>query len=139
MPIDLVVPDLDISLRLDEFAPRAARYHVCHVDRPSPDLRNAVALLTSEIVSRAVQHGSANGDALELRVWMPQDVVRVELWAPDGVLEDPDNGGEPEYDLMLLDQIADRWSIDSHSSSVCMWFEIDRHGHPGEVGREWRD
>ncbi|HEV7585234.1 MAG TPA: hypothetical protein VGO14_05595 [Solirubrobacteraceae bacterium] len=128
MPINLVGPDLAVSLHLDEFAPRAARYHVTHVDHPSPDLRDAVALLTSELVSRAVQHnGSDVGESLELRAWMPPDVVRVELRAPHGLLEaSPDPGGT-QYDLVLLDQVADRWSIDENESSDCMWFEIDRH------------
>lgn len=137
MPIDLVGPDLKVSLRLDEFAPRAARYHVTHVDNPShtpsPDLRDAVALLTSELVSRAVQH-RAPGDceSLELRAWMPADVVRVELRAPHALLEvSPETGGT-QYDLVLLDQVADRWSIDDggEGSSACMWFEIDRQPHP---------
>jgi hypothetical protein len=129
MPIDLVVPDLEISLHLDEYAPRAARYYVTHVDRPSPDLRDAVALLTSELVSRAVQQCEPGPDeSLELRAWMPADVVRVELRAPQGLLEVPDRANGAQYDLVLLDQIADRWSIDTSEPSACMWFEIDRHG-----------
>jgi hypothetical protein len=129
MPIDLVVPDLEISLHLDEYAPRAARYYVTHVDRPSPDLRDAVALLTSELVSRAVQQCEPGPDeSLELRAWMPADVVRVELRAPQGLLEVPDRANGAQYDLVLLDQIADRWSIDTSEPSACMWFEIDRRG-----------
>jgi hypothetical protein len=136
MPIDLVVPDLEVSLQLDEFAPRAARYYVTHVDRPSPDLRDAVALLTSELVSRAVQHcDSAPAESLELRAWMPADVVRVELRAPQGLLEIPDGNIGTHYDLVLLDQVADRWSIDSSEPSACMWFEIDRHLGEGHDGR----
>jgi hypothetical protein len=130
MPIDLVVPDLEISLHLDEHAPRAARFHVTHVDRPSPDLRDAVALLTSELVSRAVQHRQPGPEeSLELRAWMPADVVRVELRAPHGLLEVPDDDRNgTQYDLVLLDQVADRWSIEASEPSACMWFEIDRHG-----------
>src|SRR4030088_3528908 len=128
MPIDLVGPDLAVSLHLDEFAPRAARYHVTHVDHPSPDLRDAIALLTSELVSRAVQHnGSGSSESLELRAWMPADVVRVELRAPHGLLEVSDDADGTQYDLVLLDQVADRWSIDATEPSACMWFEIDRH------------
>lgn len=137
MPIDLVVPDLEISLHLDEFAPRAARYHVTHVDRPSPDLRDAVALLTSELVSRAVQHCESGPDeSLELRAWMPADVVRIELRARQEVLAIPPNGEGTQYDLVLLDQVADRWSIDTAEPSACMWFEIDRHLGDRPSGRE---
>jgi hypothetical protein len=128
MPIDLVGPDLAVSLHLDEFAPRAARYHVTHVDHPSPDLRDAIALLTSELVSRAVQHARPGScESLELRAWMPPDVVRVELRAPPGVLEVSAEEDATQYDLVLLDQVADRWSIDETEPSDCMWFEIDRH------------
>jgi hypothetical protein len=135
MPIDLVVPDLEISLNLDEFAPRAARYHVAHVDRPSPDLRDAVALLTSELVSRAVQHCHSDAaESLELRAWMPADVVRIELRAPQGLLEMPDQTNGTQFDLVLLDQIADRWSIDTAEPSACMWFEIDRQPYQHEAG-----
>src|ERR1700726_3649698 len=68
------VPDLRISLSLDPFAPRAARYYVAQVDNPSPDLRDAVVLLTSELVSRAVEQcESAPDEEVELRAWMPAD------------------------------------------------------------------
>ena len=134
MAIDLVCPDLEVSLQLDEYAPRTARYHVTHIDRPSPDLRDAVALLTSELVSRAVQHRwAAPCESLELRAWMPPDVVRIELRAPRALLELPEDSDSTEYDLVLLDQIADRWSVDSGESSACMWFEIDRHVYGGEA------
>src|SRR6202043_3923187 len=90
MPIGPVGPDLAISLRLDAYAPRAARFYVAQVDRPSPDLRDAVVLLTSELVSRAVEQcGSAPDEEVELRAWMPADVVRVELRAPRDLLDLP--------------------------------------------------
>src|SRR5262249_61381397 len=88
--LDLGAPDLDVSLQLDPHAPRAARYHVAQVDRPSPDLRDAVILLTSELVTRAAQYSRPDRDeAVQLRVWMPADVVRVELRAPRELLLPP--------------------------------------------------
>jgi hypothetical protein len=130
MPVDLVVPDLQVSLRLDAFAPRAARYHVAQVDRPSPDLRDAIVLLTSELVSRAAQHSQfARGEAVELLAWMPPDVIRVELHAPLELLDPPRHDDWTQYDLLLLDQVADRWAIDADDPSACMWFEIDREAH----------
>ena len=127
MSIASAGPDLAISLRLDPYAPRAARYHVAQVDRPSPDLRDAVVLLTSELVTRAVQRSAQAADAeVELRVWMPADVVRVELQASSRLLPAPAPDAL-DYGLLLLDQIADRWSIDGAGDLACMWFEIDRH------------
>jgi hypothetical protein len=120
-------PDFETTLRLDARAPRVARHHVAQVDRPAPDLRDAVVLLTSELVSRAVAQCKSGSGEVQLRVWMPHDVVRVELRAPRELLHLPleDRDG-PDYDVMLLGQVADRWSIDTDQNPACMWFEIDR-------------
>jgi hypothetical protein len=128
MPVDLAGPDLVVSVDLGPDAPRAARHYVGQVDRPSPDLRDAVSLLTSELVTRAVQQSpSTSAEAVELRVWMPADVVRVELrGAPELVHVASEQHG-PRYDVLLLGQIADRWSVETAETPACMWFEIDRH------------
>jgi hypothetical protein len=127
MPIESIAPDLKASLLLDVYAPRAARHQVAQVDRPAPDLRDAIVLLTSEMVTRAVQQCQSDTDEVELRAWMPADVVRVELRAPSELLRRPEDGDWPSYDLELLGQVADRWSIDTDQDLACMWFEIDRH------------
>jgi hypothetical protein len=133
MPIGLSPPDLEVSLQLDPHAPRAARYHVAQVDRPSPDLRDAVILLTSELVTRAAQHSRPGRDeAVQLRVWMPADVVRVELRAPRELLLPAAEREGPHYGLLLVDQVADRWSIEPTEALACAWFEIDRHRHEVE-------
>lgn len=126
-------PDLAVRLPLDPYAPRAARFHVREVDSPSPDLRDAVVLLTSEIVSRAVEGPPpAVDERIELLVWMPPEVVRVELRAPPGRLDVHEGLHPGHYDLMLLDCIADRWAIERLPDRACLWFEIDR----GEGARE---
>jgi hypothetical protein len=122
-----IEPDLAISLRLDAYAPRAARYHVTRVDRPSPDLRDAVMLLTNELVTRALRHHQfTSGEAIELRIWMPADIVRVELQGPPNLLPPPVVPGEPRH-AFLIEELADRWSIDVAEQHECVWFEIDRH------------
>src|SRR5437764_14428391 len=124
---ELVSPDLALSLPLDPYTPRAARYHIAQVDRPSPDLRDAVVLLTSELVTRAVQLCDSKKATIELRAWMPRDVVRVELQAPGELLgASPARAGERDYSMLLLDQLADRWSLEPTDGLACMWFEIDR-------------
>jgi hypothetical protein len=123
----LAGPDLAVSLRLDAHAPRAASQYVALVDRPSPDLRDAVMLLTGEFVTRALkQHPSVSGGALELRVWMPADVVRVELRAPRNLMPPPRVGDERRKDLPI-EKLADRWSIDIDDHHWRAAFEIDRH------------
>jgi hypothetical protein len=122
-----IEPDLAISLRLDAYAPRAARYHVTRVDRPSPDLRDVVMMLTNELVTRALQHHQfTSGEAMELRIWMPADIVRVELQGPRNLLPPPAAPGAPRH-AFLIEELADRWSIDIAEHHACVWFEIDRH------------
>jgi hypothetical protein len=117
-----------LRLDPDAAAPRLARHHVRLVDSPSPDLRDAVVLLTSEIVARAVEQGAAAqvDDPLELSVWMPRDVVRVELHGPRALAQVVPGLPPWHFDLMLLDSIADRWSLDADAGGACFWFEIDR-------------
>src|SRR5947209_14874879 len=100
-PLDAVEPDLALSLPADPYGARAARHHVAQVDRPSPDLRDAVVLLTSELVTRAVERARSSSEELELRVWMPADVVRVEVRAPRALLDRPGHAsrsGESGWD-----------------------------------------
>ena len=139
MPVESRAPNLTLSLPLDRNAPRAARYHVAQVDRPSPDLRDAVVLLTSELVTRAVERARSSSQELELRVWMPADVVRVEVRAPRALLDRPrpassngDAGWDiPDLDGLVFAQVADRWSIGGDDDEeISMWFEIDRLAAP---------
>ena len=134
MAVDQLTPDLCVVLPLGPHAPRWARHHVAQVDKPSPDLRDATLLLTSELVSRAVE--CAEEGEVELRVWMPHDVVRVEMHGPCSVLEHPWDEASV-YSSLVLDQIADRWELISGEDSACLWFEIDRHpvDAPGYAAR----
>ncbi len=129
VPSDSVSPDAAISLDLDRAAPRVARDHVTQVGEGlSPGLREAVELLTSELVTRAVQQcRPPSGPGVELRVWMGADVVRVEVRAPGKLLSLPLKRVGPDYDVVLLRQVADRWSIETAQYPACMWFEINRH------------
>jgi hypothetical protein len=130
-------PDVAISLGLDRSAPRAARDHVAQVghDLP-PGLRAALGLLTSELVTRAVQQcRPRSGPGVELRVWLGADVVRVEVRAPGKLLSLPLKREGPNYDVVLLRQVADRWSIETAQYPACMWFEINRRRPGFEPGK----
>jgi hypothetical protein len=123
---DHTATELAVSLTLDRYAPRAARKHVEAVDRPSPDLRDAIVLLTSELVSLAVRRCHFAGAAIDLLVRMPADVVRVEIRAPRSFLGRFAEIGRSDYALVLVQRLADRWSLDGRGDLACMWFEIDR-------------
>jgi hypothetical protein len=124
-------------MRPDLYAPRAARYFVGTVDRPSPDLRDVVVLLTSELVTRAVLLCPSDSDDLvELRIWMPVEVVRVELRAARELIYAPPEPASPHDGLLLMDDLADRWSVDVQGEQACIWFEIDRrHALRGDGDR----
>jgi hypothetical protein len=124
---DTLIPDLEISLELNAFAPRLARHRLEEVGHLAPDLRDAVSLLTSDLVTRAVRaYTSGTGPEAQLSAWMPDDLVRVELRAPNALLPSAPEIDCSPYEKALLDQIADRWSVDDGEQTVCMWFEIDR-------------
>lgn len=130
MPCDLRRPDLAVVMPLDLHTPRSARHVVAQVDHPSPDLRDVVMLLCSEVVTQAVER--APGGTVEVRVWMPQDVVRIELiGALDGLdVAIREHADHAEYAAVLLDELADRWQIDTGDEAFDgsrIWFEIDRH------------
>ncbi len=124
MPCDPRQPDLVVAMPLDAHTPRSARHAVGQVDHPSPDLRDAVMLLCSEIVTQAVERSS--GEAIEMRVWMPEDVVRVEMVGSPHSLSKA-HREHSDYASLLLDQLADRWHLETGVDQSRVWFEIDRH------------
>jgi hypothetical protein len=120
-------PDLTLTLTLDPYAPRAARHHVAQVGRPSPDLRDAIVLLSSELVTWAVERSPAAG--IELRLWMGEDVVRLEVWGETTTIRQPPAPAD-DYGSLVLDRVADRWALESDGIRACVWCEIDRHAAP---------
>jgi hypothetical protein len=113
-----------ISLRRDPYAPLEARHAVKEVDSPSPDLRDIVVLLVSELVTSAVRTGGDDADRLVLHAEMPPSKVRVELKDPRGLA-----GAEIEDDALgytLVEELSDRWGIERNGTGSLVWFEIDR-------------
>jgi hypothetical protein len=121
-------PELAIAISSERFAPRVARQAVAQLDNPSPDLRDAVMLLTSNIVTLACRGASDAAEMIELRAWMPRTLVRVEVWAvPDLLGEDQlAHDLEAEWDRELLSALADRWGVEHGRDRTEVWFEIDR-------------
>jgi hypothetical protein len=126
MSADLGAPDLETAVPLDPYAPGFARFCVGQVDSPSPDLRDATALLTSELVTRAVEL-YPKGERLPLQIWMPRDLVRVEITVGRDFFLPPPGASTGHYGVTLLNELADRWSVDPARDRASVWFEIDRH------------
>jgi anti-anti-sigma factor len=132
-PVNLLRPDFDMVLHLNRDAPWRARNYVRDLLRvnASHELCDAVMLLTSEIVTPIVERGTtAFLECGELLVWLRADLVRVEFRAPGELLSSAPEDGRRGYDAHLLDELADRWSIDAGGATACIWFEIEH--------RRWR-
>ena len=130
MPITRFRPDFEVFLDLNLDAPRSARNYVRDLlgADASPSLRDAVMLLTSELVTPIVQQGSAAFlESGALRVWLRPGVLRVQLGVPSELVSLPPERIGPQYEESLFDHLADRWSVDTDGSTACVWFELDRH------------
>jgi len=130
MPITRFRPDFEVLLDLNLDAPRSARNYVRDLlgADVSPSLREAAMLLTSELVTPIVQQGaSVFLESGELRVWLRRDVMRVQLGVPSELLSLPPERIGSQYEAILFDHLADRWSIDPGGSTACVWFELDCH------------
>jgi hypothetical protein len=139
MAFEFSPPDLSVSMFPDPCAPRAARYCVSIIERPPPELRESVVLLTSELVSRAVRfHQATSHEFFELRVWMRSDMARVELRGAHELVCAKPRPDDYEDDLLLFDAFADRWSIDVDERGASIWFEIDRDQESNGPSGPWR-
>ena len=98
----------------------------------SPDLRDRLALLLTELVNNAIQHGGADERRqIEVRLSWPSRCLRVEV-------RDPGRNGHgsaervtPEggWGLLLVDHLADRWGRDRHPTGGSVaWFELVLEG-----------
>ena len=98
----------------------------------SQETRDSLALLLSEMVNNAVQHGGAGErERIEVRLSWPARRLRVEVLDPgstrgESVERVTREGG---WGLVLVDSIADRWGLDSAPDGGSRaWFELVLEG-----------
>jgi anti-sigma regulatory factor (Ser/Thr protein kinase) len=89
-----------------------------------------VRLLVSELVTNAVRHARlAPGDVIHLIVEIGARALRVEVHDPGGGFVPrepaPDPARPSGWGLYLVDELADRWGVDSDEATL-VWFELDR-------------
>jgi anti-sigma B factor antagonist len=128
MPITSSRPDFEVLLDLNLDAPRSARNYVRDLlgADASPNVREAAMLLTSELVAPIVQQGTAVFlESGALRVWLRPDLVRVQLGVSSELLPLAPERIGAQYEELLFDHLADRWSIETGGSTACVWFELD--------------
>jgi|GEM_PF-1010118 len=135
-PVNLLRPDFDVVLELNRDAPRRARNYVRDLLRvnASHELCDAVMLLTSEIVTPIVERGTtAFLECGELLMWIRADLVRVEFRAPSKLLSSAPEYDRRGHDADILDELADRWSIDAAGANASIWFEIEHRPGRGRA------
>jgi len=112
------------------------------LDRLEPSLEqrlfDELRLLVSELVTNSVRHARMNEDAwIEMEVDVLPDVVRARVSdrgkgfaAPppsERVLRRRSGPLQTSgWGLYLVEQVANRWGIESEPDGVSVWFEIDR-------------
>ena len=111
-----------------------ARRSITSIEAGLPlGVRHRVALMLSELVANAVQHGGAGpGEIVEVRVVSGGQRVRVEVVDPGwrGVeppqrIQHPDGG----YGLVLVEHLSDGWGREATAGGGSLaWFELDRDG-----------
>ncbi len=91
-------------------------------------IRHRLALLLSELVTNAIQHGGATAqETVQVRLASSPDRVRVEVFDPGpngrGPRHRVEKGGG--YGLLLVDRLADDWGREDTSSGGSLaWFEL---------------
>jgi anti-sigma regulatory factor (Ser/Thr protein kinase) len=106
-----------------------ARRSVLSVKADLPhSIRHRLALLLSELVTNAIQHGGAGPhEMVQVKVASSSEKVRVEVF-------DPGSNGSPArdrleegggYGLLLVDRLADGWGRGATDSGGSLaWFEL---------------
>jgi serine phosphatase RsbU (regulator of sigma subunit) len=93
------------------------------------DLRDAVMLLVSELVTNAVVHAAS---AVELEVEVAEDAVTVRVRDADtGPLVMRPGGSELDEGgrgFLLVDRLADAWGTEHHAGRKTVWFRIGGQG-----------
>jgi serine/threonine-protein kinase RsbW len=93
-----------------------------------PSIRHRLALLLSELVTNAIQHGGAGPDeTVQVRLASSTDKVRVEVFDPGSNSGSPrdrlDEGGG--FGLLLVDRLADNWGRGAAAGGGNLaWFEL---------------
>ncbi|AEG45583.1 SpoIIE family protein phosphatase [Isoptericola variabilis] len=111
----------------------------CEVDS---EQRRTAMLLTSEVLTNALEHGRA-----PITVTVEVDDRRLRVGVRDGCTREPELKSPEPHDLsgrgvLFLERLASRWGVDKHEDSDAVgrhadagagktvWFEIDRGSHP---------
>ncbi|MGW8376270.1 ATP-binding protein [Streptomyces sp. ODS28] len=95
-------------------------------------LADATALLTSELATNAVLHGSVRGRLFRVRLALTADLLRIAVEDAKGEATPRPRHPGPEEPhgrgLHLVRALASRWGTDHRSVGKTVWCELDLPG-----------
>jgi anti-sigma regulatory factor (Ser/Thr protein kinase) len=95
-------------------------------------IKHRLALLLSELVTNAIQHGGAGPhETIQIRLASTPQRVRVEVHDPGATGSRPATrqAQDTGYGLLLVDRLADGWGREeTDSGGGIAWFELDLGG-----------
>jgi anti-sigma regulatory factor (Ser/Thr protein kinase) len=124
-----------LALSAEPKAPAAARAFVSEVAADEDqDLVDALALLTSEVVTNAVIHART---PIEIGVARDEDRVLVavgdrNLARPEQQPYRPERSGG--RGLMIVRSLSDDWGVTTYENGKSVWFTMRRTGGKGKGG-----
>jgi anti-sigma regulatory factor (Ser/Thr protein kinase) len=106
-----------------------ARRSVLSVEAGLPGgIRHRLALLLSELVTNAIEHGGASPDeTVQVRLASSPERVRVEVFdpAPNGSAQRDEVDERTGYGLLLVDRLSDDWGREeTGAGGTLAWFEL---------------
>ncbi len=128
-------PTLSFQLFPSTRAPSVARAHVREflaangaTNGDASDLQFTSLLLTSELVTHAMDHGGQDAGDMVLALDLAAHTLRAELSLDDVALPidvAPSGDRQIVCGLAIIDSLARRWGGDHTGRGTCLWFELD--------------
>ncbi|MET0920510.1 MAG: ATP-binding protein [Acidimicrobiia bacterium] len=114
------------TLRNTPQVAREARHEVVQVlgDRCGASVIEIAALLTSELATNALLHGSP---PMQLRIALSERLLRVEVHDASRVAPAPRTAGSSDANgrgLAIIEAMASRWGTDVTDGGKSVWFEL---------------
>ncbi|MCU1366720.1 MAG: serine/threonine protein phosphatase, partial [Ilumatobacteraceae bacterium] len=108
-------------------APRYVRYRILDEFPRALSLEwQSVAIVVTELVANAVQHGGAPG---RMNFWVDDQQARIEVFdcSLEGVpvVQHPSARTGWKFGLNLISQLATAWGVDVTSDGKTVWAEVD--------------
>jgi anti-sigma regulatory factor (Ser/Thr protein kinase) len=95
-----------------------------------PEIVESATLLTSELVTNAVQHSGTDGhpaEPIELRLYTTAHGIRIEVDDDSAALplqqDASDHGGRG---LAIVDTLSTAWGTHSNRTGKTVWFELEQ-------------